>query len=110
MRLDSQKLKTIHPIDPNKSSTAIKENDTQKAPYIALNASAGYMVNEEIFLLSTLNYKVALDRADMKDAYGATLQVNYKRWNLSFEHEKFDFKGVDDGENNSLKLGYTFIF
>ena len=110
MRLDSQKHKTIHSTDPHIPSIVISEVETQKAPYIALNANAGYMVNEEIFLLSTLNYKVALDRADMKDAYGISLQANYKRWNLSFEHEKFDFKGVDDGENNSLRLGYTFSF
>ena len=106
MMLDSKKY--VHSTDPHILST--NEKETQKAPYISFNAFAGYLLNEDMALSSSLVYKVAVDRADMKDGYSAGLKIEYKNWNLSLEHEKFDFKGVDDGENNSAKLGYTFIF
>jgi len=110
LALDSVKTKIIHSTDPHIPSFVTKEIETQKAPYLSFNAIAGIQINESMLVASRLNYKAAVDRADMKDAYGASLEVFYDGWNLSLEHEKFDFRGVDDAENNSVRVGYSFSF
>ena len=99
MMLDSKNTinKTIlkTPGMPEDGTVTIhKENtETQKAPYVSFNAYAGVLLDEDMALSSSLVYKVAVDRADMKDGYSAGLKMEYKNWNVSLEHEKFDFKG-----------------
>jgi len=87
------------------------EVKTQKAPYFAIGAIARMRIPDTTILLGAdVDYKMALDRADMSDGYGAKLSINYNRFNLVAEHKKFNFRGADNQSDNSIKVSYAYVF
>ncbi len=89
--------------------------ETQKAPYLKLSVTSAYMLytntlSKGFLFNASLGYRVPLDRADMKGGYDAEAGINYGNWHLYTNYSKFNFSGVEDQKDVSVKLGYSFKF
>ena len=93
----------------NQRATTI--NKTQKAPFFSLAGYTAIGINSSLNLSLFAEYKIPLDRADLKDSYKGSAWLLYENGAyLKAEYNKFNFRGFKSEEDISLGIGYAYRF